>query len=252
MPEEAQITDPPSGDSKTITEDPKKSDPSDIHSDIPERFKGKTAEEIAKSYTELEKIHGKHTDEVKKTRDELAQWEALGKVIAGNPELEKQVQEEIDRISGKKSQDKKEEPKNTVPDEYRRATESQIVNQFEKEIGLNKLEGDKKKEIYQRIGSELDFMAGPGGMKSIPLDRLPAYLDRAYKLATVNDREERSRLEAYAKARENMEASFGSIPSSGVNSETVTLTSDQQKAARKMGISEDNYKKQIKEIEKGV
>lgn len=220
-----------------------------IQDDLPEKFKGKSASEIAKSYIELEKKFADHGKEVGQTRQELENWKALGRVIEDNPELAKQIDEEIDRIAGKKSESNKTDqtPKS---DDTRTATENIIIGNFEKQYGLDRLDGEKKMKINQAIGEELADMIDPGGkmsvkqvLDSIPLDRLDKYLHKAYRLATINDRDEQARVEALVEARNNSEASFGSIPSSGLKSNETKLSPDEIKVARKMGISEEDYLK---------
>lgn len=226
---------------------------------LPEKFKGKTSEDIAKAYLELEKEHGKHSEEVKKSRDEIAQWQALGNVIRGNPELQKSIQAEIDKISGKAVETAKPgEPTKPVRDDTRIALEDQIINKFEEEHGLKGVASEKKKEMDTAIGRELAAMLDPTGTKrasevlaGIPLDRLPMYLDKAYKLATADDEKERARNQAYLEARTNNMAAIGSISSSGVNASSVDLTPGEREAARRMNISEEDYKKSKLAILKG-
>ena len=225
--------------------------------ELPEKFKGKSASEIAKSYLELEKIHGEHSQEVETNRKEIEQWKALGAVIAGKPELKKAIQDEIDRISGKAKDPVKpgEEPKK--PDDTRIALQDQIINKFEEDRGLRLIPKEKKAELDKAIGRELVDMLDPTGTKtpseiieSIPVDRLPKYLDKAYLLATSQDKEERTRSQEFIEAKRNQAAMIGSMPSSGVRESDFDLTPGETEAARRMNISEEDYKKQKIEMAK--
>lgn len=218
---------------------------------IPEKFTGKTIEDVAKAYLELEKKYGAHSQEVKQVRDQLAEWEVLGKVIQGNPTLYKAVEDEIGKISGKNTAGEQ------TKDDTRLAVENNIIGSFESRYGIDKLDTEKRKELHVKIGAELGDMFDPRRTKSyaqvldeIPLDMLPNYLEKAYRLATMNDQEEKARAEGYLQARQNSQAALGSIPSSGANSETKQLTPQQREAARRMKISEADYIKQLEELEK--
>lgn len=66
--------------------------------DIPEKFKGKTAAEIAKSYTELERMTERKAEEMaeKKIQERLRQGETLSPKEKG--ELKQEIQDEIDKV----------------------------------------------------------------------------------------------------------------------------------------------------------
>lgn len=224
--------------------------------DLPEKFKGKSAAEIAKSYLELEKTHGKSAEELGKSREEIAQWKALGQVIGGKPELKKAIQDEIDRISGK-APAKPGEPEAPKRDDVRISQQDMIINKFEDDRGLRLIPLEKKQELDKAMGRELVDMLDPTDTKSpseiiesIPVDRLPKYLEKAYLLAIAGDKEERTRSQEFVEAKRNAAATIGSMPSSGVNSSDFSLTPGEKEAARRMNISEEDYIKQKKEIAK--
>lgn len=229
--------------------EPKKTE----NQEIPEKYQGKSTAELARELVELGKVFGKHTEEVSRTRDQLAQWESLGKVLEANPALYKLVEEEIDKTSGRSDSPQKETPK---PDDTRVATENILINNFEKQFGIDNLPTEKRSEMHQKIGAELADMLDPKGKKSvkevldsIPLDRLPIYLEKAYKLAAVGDDKEKIRMEALIQARQDSQASFGNIPSSSVNNSKVELTEAERKVARRMNISEEKYLKNKLELQ---
>ncbi len=87
-------------------------------------------------------------------------------------------------------------------------------------------------------------------MDTIPLDKLPKYLDKAYRLATIGDEKERGRLQALAEARQNSEGAFGSMTSSTPTGNQTKLSEDEKKVAARMGIAEDKYLKSKIALEK--
>lgn len=228
---------------------------------LPEKFKGKSAEEIAKSYIELEKKIGDQGKEVEDTRKEISQWKALGQVISESPDIKSALEKEIAKRSGKKTEDDKKEEKKEDKlkrDDTRIAMEDQIINKFETDRGIDTLPKEKKSDLDKAIGRELVDMLDPTGTKSpseiiasIPVNRLPNYLEKAYKLATADDKEERTRSQEFVEARRNREATIGSISSSGVKTSDIELTQSEREAARRMHVTEEQYKKNKAAILKG-
>lgn len=245
--------DPQGQGGQSPTPEPDKKPESDVDN-LPEKFKGKTASEIAKSYLDLEKKLGEQSQSVSKTRDQLAQWEKLGEVLESDPELYKQIEAAIDKLSGKKSDTTKNDQAPEIQD-LKVTQENLIINKFEEDFGIQNLSPEKRQELHKKIGANLADMLDPGGKKSvrqvldsIPTARLRNYLEKAYRLATDDDREERARLSALIENRQNREASFGNIPSSSVSTKQGQLTEEERKVAQKMGITEEAYLKQKKAL----
>lgn len=226
---------------------------------LPERFKGKSAQDIAKAYTELERKLGQQSTEVGQTRQEsekakqqLQQWEALGKVIQSNPALYYQIEGEIKKISAK--QPSGEQQNTVIPAIQKDVTDSklalqnQIFERFENKYGLDGLSKDEQDSLKQRVGKELMEMRGakdvPAALAGIPLDTLPTFLDKAYRLATSSDDKERARLQGMVDARKNNQAAFGNIPSGSIRENTTELSPEEKKVAKRLGVSEDKYLKQ--------
>lgn len=226
---------------------------------IPEKLEGKTVEQIAQMYSELEKVYGKHSEEVKQYRDQIIQWESLGRIIQSNPALYQAISDEIKKVSGTSQSDKTDGDKTVKPktrDDTRLALENTLVSSFEGKYGIDKLDGEKKKQLHLKIGRELADMLDPGGNKTygqildeISLEKLPSYLEKAYKLVTVGDEEEKERVNAFLQSQRGGEGAIGSISSSGGKSESIVLTPAQREVARKMGISEKDYLENYKAIQ---
>lgn len=217
---------------------------------VPEKFKDKSPEEITKAYEELSKTIGKQGEELGKTRKEkeelakqLENWNKLGQLIESDPELFKTLES---RINGEPKQTQ-EQPKS---DDVRDTVTGNIVKEFETKFGITNLAPDKATDLRTRIGREIAAMYDPEGKKDpsvllaeIPLSKLAGVLERGYTLATVEDKEEQARRQGYIEARQNREGEFGTIPSTGVNINQKTLTPEEEKTARKLGISPEDYLK---------
>jgi hypothetical protein len=223
--------------------------------DLPEKFKGKSAADIAKSYAELEKEFGKNSEEVKTVRTQIAQFTALAEVIKSNPGLAKQVEMEIEKLAKGNQPDKTEKV-----DDTRTATTGIIIDKFEKESGLALLQKDDKIKIQDRVGEMIWTMRDPThrnmtraqAFNSIPLDQLPAFLNQSYKMVVSSSEEkEKAKLEALVETRQNNEAAMGSMSFSGVNAKENELTPEEKEVARKMHISEEKYLKNKIAISKG-
>jgi hypothetical protein len=246
MPEEQEIEDPKQDNPQ---EDPKKDSSTEEQSkethieteNLPEKFKGKTAADIAKSYIELEKELGKRAVSQKR----LEELEQLREFIVNDKELVEAVQKKAGVATTT-------EPRS---DDTRDALANKIVGDFEKDFGIDNLKAEDRQAMHEKIGQELADMLDPSGtmttkelMASIKLDRLPKYLSKAYRLATIDDEREQARLKGLRDARQNSEATFGSIPSTGARSDSNTLNDQERATAKKLGISEEKYLEQKKKL----
>lgn len=251
----------PQGQSPQSTQDPPKGGQS-TQDQLPEKFKGKSASEIAQAYLELEKLHGKSSQEVNQTREEatkvnqkLQQWEALGKVIQSNPALYNQIESEIKKLGNQQPSNQQTDP--TIPrierdlTDTKLATQSNIFDKFESKFGIDSLPTEEANTLKGKIGRELAEMTGTKDVSSaiaqLPLDRLPIFLEKAYRLATDGDDQERARLKGMLDARKNNQASFGNVPSSSIRENTDGLSPEEKKVAQRLGVSEDKYLKQKQE-----
>jgi hypothetical protein len=253
----AEETVDPQGQSTTPTQDPPKGGQS-TQDQLPEKFKGKTASEIAQSYLELEKQVGKHTTEVQQTKAEaqkaqtqLQQWEALGKVIQANPALYYQIEGEIKKLGNRQPSQQPTDPsvQRTEKDltDVKLAAQNQIFEKFESKFGIDGLATEDANNLKARIGKELTEMTGAkdtaSAIASLPLDRLPVFLDKAYRLATDSDDQERSRLKGMLEAKRNNQAAFGNVPSSSISNNNQGLSPEEKNVAKRLGISEEKYLK---------
>lgn len=250
------------------TVDPKLSDnpqdpiPGDQNKDnLPEKFKGKSAEEIANSYIELEKKYSQTTQEKELTKKQLADLKALENFIDNDPESLQFLRE---RIKGKNGKQVLPQQDNKLDEAYNRlqadvtdaklATQTTIFEKFEGKYGLTD-DSDEVKTLKHDIGEAIKQMVAPKSAKTpteiiaqLPLDTLPMYLENAYKLVTMDNQKEQVRRKALATARMNADGMFGNIPSSSLRQNSYTLSAEEKKVAKGLGISEEKYLAQKKQI----
>lgn len=244
-----------------ITDNPQNTDPSGTANNLPEKFKGKSAEEIANSYVELEKKFSQTSSEHQMTQKQLADLKALEQFIDNDPESLNFLK---DRIQGK---DKKQTPSQQTPAtdpkydqlqsdivDTKLATQAQIFEKFEGRYGLNE-ESEDVKDVKHKIGETIKQMVAPKSSKtptevmaSLPLDVLPMYLENAYKLVTVDNQKEQARRKGLAQARQNADGTFSSMPSSSLQKNSATLTPEEKKVAKGLGLTEEKYLTQKKAI----
>jgi hypothetical protein len=246
VPEESGETPKPTPPPPPVTPVEPKSD-----FEVPEKFKGKSAEEIAKSYVELEKkLNEPKTDEEKQNAlNELKYWRELGTFIENDPEAIKTLENSIKRQRGIADTPAPQE------DDTKIALRDDKISAFEKQFGIDSLPAEKKADLHKRIGNQVALLVDPTGkttyidaVKNIPVSQLNNYLSMAYKVATVDDAEERGRTKALIEARQNKEGTMESMPSTSGNTDTINLTPEQRAVAQKLGIPEEKYKEQLKKL----
>lgn len=238
-------------------------DPAKIQANLPEKFKGKSPEEIAQSYIELEKEYTKTRQEHNLTKQEMANLKALESFIDNDPETLQFLDQKIKGKSEKQTVTPKNEPNAEVEQlrqevsDGRLATQGQIFDKFEGKYHFDRLKAEESDTLRKRIGTEIKAMLDPTGPKTpsqviaqIPLNSLPMYLEKAYQLATVDDEKERIRRKTLTEARQNGDATFSSIPSGSVKIEDIKLSAQEKTVAKGLGISEEKYLEQKKNIAK--
>lgn len=223
--------------------------------DLPEKLQGKDAAEIAKMYAEAERKLGEAGNELGQHRKFQQEMAVVLQAINADSDLKASVEKQLRKMAG----DEPDKPEKNIgerkSDDTRKVVEAQVIQQFEQRVGLNALTFEEKEKVYKKIGDELLDILDPSGNKSynevldsVDLSRLPRLLDKAYILATQDSDTQKQIDEAVARARENSEGMIGNIPSSGGNSTGQSLTADQQKVARRLGISDEDYLKSLREI----
>jgi hypothetical protein len=236
---------------------------------LPEKFKGKSPDEIAKAYVELEGKLGEQSKTVEEAKKAQEQVDTLLRAIWSDPDLYRKVEDGVRKYTSGESlpesrtpdiKDKNDEgAKKSESDpnvsEIRAAQENQILEKFFTDYGYKGQEEKAKKESYNRLALALANLRDPGGKKpirqvlsEIPLSQLPQFLENAHFIANKGQIVDQAKRSALASKEENEAATIGSFASSGKKSEGVTLSNREREVARKMGISEEAYAKRRAQI----
>ena len=239
---------------------------------LPEKLKGKSAEEITKMYLEAEKKIGEQSTSVSEAKKLKEQTDVMLRAIWSDPDLYRQVESGINKyVSGEGLPDTRkktkpiekgdEEAKGTAmsPEvaDIRKATENRILSEFRQGFGYNDLKPKDSQEKFTKTAQVLAEILDPSGKKSvkeivagISLDKLPKYLRYAHRIAHSADAAEQAKRSALVSVEENRAASIGSFSASSGKSEgKIQLTERERKTASAMGISEEDYAKSKAEIE---
>lgn len=256
--DKAQTTPPVSGDAGQGSKD------TEAPLQVPEKFQGKSPEEIAKAYQELEKKFGETSEEVASARKVMEQNDTLLRAIWSDPDLYRQVEQGVKKYTSgevlpetkpndkppKGDEGSKESQVDQVAD-LKVASENRVLNEFAVKYGYNTLPEKERKDSYARLAVTLAELVDPGGKKSvrqilnnIPTSKLPRYLENAHFIANKDKFLEKAKDSGRVSHLENQEGSIGSFAASSGKAKTgVELTSREREVAQKMGVSEENYAK---------
>lgn len=137
----------------------------------------------------------------------------------------------------------------------RQALLTNTFKDFEKEKSMISLPDDARKDLNQRVLGELKDMLDPMGNKTIQqvlndvsLSKLPRFLEKAYDLATKDEQRQAAMNAGRAEALGESAGIIGSVPSSSISPDQVSLTSKEKEVAKKLGITEEKYLENKKAI----
>lgn len=223
-------------------------------------YKFKTQEEAEKSYQELEKKFGEHSQEVEAARKFQEDSKVVFDAIWSDPDLYRAVETGI-----KKRQNGAQLPetKPTVPkkgdeeasvinnqvSEIKKTQENKILNDFYAQFGYRNLGEKEFRDATQNLSLTLAEIVDPSGQRpirevlnNIPLSKLPRFLEHAHKIANYNMAIGQAKKSALSQV-ENEDATIGSFAASSGQGRgnAVTLTNRERETARKMGIKEEDY-----------
>lgn len=219
----------------------------EVPSQLPQHLQGKGIEDVVKMYGELERKFGEQSGEVGKLRKVAEQFDFINKVVSQDKDLLEKFESAINRVSGKTTppatRDDGKKGNGEVDSGSRKYLENKIVDDFAGSYGLNDLKPEEKQEELTRVGRALIDMLDPTGQRdvnevlaSIPLEKLPQYLDNAYWVANKDKI-------AKGNVPQNF-ASIGRMSTSSSKSESqATLTDSEREIAKKLGVAEDAYLK---------
>ena len=236
---------------------------------LPEKFKGKSPDEIAQAYVELEKKLGEQSSTIEEANRLKEQTSTLISAIYADPDTYKVVEQSIKRYASgeaiperKKHQKTKgdEAPKaekvDPIVSDLRTNEENRVLNEFFTKYGYTTLDEKTRKDAYAKIATTLAEIVDPGGkrplkdiMSSIPVAKLGRYLENAHFIANKDSILRQAKDSAVISQSENESGAIGSFASSSKSREpSVTLTNQEREVARKMGISEEKYVKRKAQI----
>ena len=235
-----------------------KADKSQAHLNIPDKFKNKSTEEILKAYGDLERKLGEQSGTIKEAKQLKANQELLAKVILSDPKLAKQVEDKLQQHDrgelGKavdKDVDEEVKDKDPVTSDLRRSAENRAISEFSEKFGLDQLKKDDKNKVLKNVGQELADMVDPTGKKDmsqvlagVSLEKLPKLLEKSYYLSHM-DQVMSGKTEDLTKMASIGRFSSSSSKSSG---DSITLTEDEKKVAKNLGVSAEKYLEQKKKL----
>lgn len=203
-----------------------------------------------KRYKDLQTTYNKRDKEVSTLKTDSENYQKLKTFIEGDAEV-------YDYIKNKLTPQQPSPTSNgEATDSTKRTLGQTIIRDFEDRYGINNLEPEKANTIRKAIAGELADKYNPENKEAhvldfVPIEKLENDLEKAYRYATMDDNNERARLKTLIDARQNQEGTFGSLASSGASSKEITLTPEQRETARKLGVSEEAYAKQLQKIQEG-
>ena len=262
----------PDGDTAPAGTNAGQANNSDAHSQssqLPEQYKGKSAEELAKMHMEAEKKLGEQSSEVAEARKKVDEalklqtdaakaretLQELTELIYADPERIKAVEAWYAKKTGQ-SAGQQQDGKNSSSDgsspssqtspqveDTRRALQDQIFDEFYAKRGIDKLPSKEKQEALQKISSEFADLFDPTGKMSIsqivsqrPLASLRRDLDKAYRLSGVGES-----LQSDNAQVENDQAAIGSLAGKTIRESEMKLTAQEEQMAKNLGISPEKY-----------
>lgn len=234
---------------------------------LPEKFKGKTPEQIAEAYVELERKLGDQSKTVEEAKVLREQTDTLIKAIWSDPELYRKVEAGVKKFTNgeslperdpKKGDDAPKSEVNPIVSDLRTAEENRVLNDFFTKYGYNRLDEKSRKDSYAKLSTTVAELVDPSGKRSIkdifasiPVTKLRAYLENAHFIANKDNIVEQARASGSLAREENDAGAIGSFAaSSGKASDSVKLSSREREVARKQGISEEDYAKNKLMIQK--
>lgn len=238
---------------------------------LPEKFKGKSTDEIVKAYVEAERKLGDMSTTVAEAKKLKEQTEVLLSAVWSDPDLYRQVENGIRKyMNGGKLP---EVPRGDKPDEkgdegadktevdptvmdLKTSEENRVLNDFFSKYGYKNLDEKSRKDAYARLTMAIAEMVDPGGnkpiaqiLKEIPTSRLSRYLENAHFLANKDQLLDNAKKSALLDQRSNDSATIGSFATSSAQpTQGVELTARERQIAQKMGISEEQYAKRKAQI----
>lgn len=215
----------------------------------------------------------KYKKEAEEYKSKYNTAEPVLKAVYGDPDAYKATNKAYLKMIGvSDTEDKKDEGKETLPAktevpkpsptevDNRNALISNSVRDFEREHGFDKLKKEEKETLNTAIIGELKGLLDPNDtgksgaqlLEGVSVAKIPAILEKAYLLATRNQRESAIKDQTIKEFQNQERGLVGSMPSGSMDgsSEEITLSEKEKKIARRLGMKDDEYLANKKEIAK--
>lgn len=238
-----------------------------IPDNLPEELKGKSTVEIASMYQHLSKKLGEQSSEVNDARTKLEQVNYILEALEANPELYGKVKSHVQgyKRGGAPAADPNDpgagqdggthgQPgkQGKVGDDVRAFNMNKVFDEFRTEFKIKDLPKEKREAIEKKVAVELLELLDPEGTKDLStvmaevrVDKLPAYLKKAWTLAhsaALLDNDQ-ALLQDFA--------SIGALSyTAGSNDSGDGLTEEQRKVAQRLGVKPEKYAEQLKSMKK--
>lgn len=221
----------------------------------------KSQDEVWKSYRESEKKITEQAENLKQAQKFEQDVEPVIRAIWSDEQLLTQVR---DRLQGKETSMPDDKPSTNVKKdgekqetisapssvdmETRRVLQQQLVAEFERENGLDKLDDATKSEVRKIIGSTMGRWVQPGTSPS--LQQLRPLLDDAFTVA----REQNDKLKSILKDVPPVQDASATMPtmssSTAPSGEDIRLTPEQEAVAKRMPGGIEGYKEGMRALMK--
>lgn len=219
---------------------------------------------------DLNKQIGEMSAKVKDYDDYKKRVEPILSAIYSDPEAYEKVNKSYQKLMGVKvddddkgdDKDKKkppvEDPSKKIENDNRNALISSAVKSWESQNGIDKLTVEDKATLNNKVLTELKAMLDPMNtgksgadlLAGVSVANVPTILEKAYYLATRNEREVKIAEDALKKVQNEELGLIGSVPGGSITESDVKLTEKEKSIAKKQGITEEKYLANKKEIMK--
>ena len=197
---------------------------------------------MEKGYSESSKEAIKLKTELNSTQKELEDYQPVIQAVWSDPDILNKVRSKLSNPLPYQEDGKPNKPSADVQDnknagvqEVFKVLEDQIVNTFWEKHELDKRPEDEQKDLKKKIGTKLANWLPQNGM--VNLKKLPSQLEDAWKLVASDSGA--SKPSGEDKSLDT--GKFGGTPSSTPQKKTISLTPEEKKAAKGMGITEEAY-----------
>ena len=205
--------------------------------------KFKSAEDVAKAWSEREGLLGKQSEEVRQSREFMETINPLLEEIRNDPEVFNKLDERLRKRGQPSTPTNAETTNDEKTKEMRESAQKLILAKFEEKYGISKLSTEDQVTMRHKIGGIVTSLSGTD-FNHVDLRRLDDVLENAYIIANTD----KSKL-AVPTSEAGEGAAIPGLSSSSEKGVSI-LTPEEAKAADKMGLSREQYLEGKKKLAK--